>query len=312
MMLSRTASNLYWIGRYVERAEFIARLVEATIRLDSLSAQPAGEGAWASALTVVTGESGFAVTGDSMTPQHVSRYLMLDEANPASIRSCIAAARNNARAARDAITREVWETINRAWLNLKDRTSPGGAQATLKLAEDVKHEARGFEGAIARMLRSEAFYFVQLGALVERADTTARLLDVKYHLILPEGERVGGDLDRDQWMTLLQVAAARIAYRVLYPEGLKPWLIADMLIFEQKMPRSLIACALETVVMLNAIAGVVGKQGPADRLARKRLAQLERLDIDAVFGSGLHQFLTQSSIDIAALDEAIAAQFRFT
>lgn len=312
MMLSRTASNLYWIGRHVERAEFIARLIEATIRLDALSAKPAGESAWASALGVVAAEHAFGLTGETLSPQHVSRFMMLDPVNPASIRSCIAAARNNARAARDAITREVWETINRTWLNLKDRTSPGGTQATLKLAEDVKHEARGFEGAINRMLRSEAFYFVQLGALVERADSTARLLDVKYHLILPEGERIGGELDRDQWMTLLHVAAARIAYRVLYPEGLKPWLVADMLIFEQKMPRSLIACALEAVSMLNAIAAVVGRQGPADRLARKRLAQLERLDIDAVFKSGLHQFLTQQSRETAALDDAIATQFRFT
>lgn len=312
VMLSRTASNLYWIGRYIERAEFTARLVEATIRLDSLSARPAGMGAWTSALAVAAAWNSFAATGENVSPMNVSRHLTLDEHNPGSIRSCIRIARLNARAARNAITREAWETINRAWLGLKDRASPGGTQATLNLTEQVKAEARGFEGAINRMLHSEPYWFVKLGAAVERSDNTARLLDVKYHLLLPKGERVGGIIDRDQWLTLLQVVSARTAYHMLYPEGLKPWLVAEMLVFRREMPRSLLATAEATGHMLSAIAGAIGKQGPADRLARKREAALERLDIETVFQGGLHQFLADFVSGSAEVHAAIAQQFRFT
>lgn len=312
MMLSRTASNLYWIGRYVERAEFTARLVEATIRLDSLSARPAGMGAWTSALAVASAAYGFRGTGERLTPLNVSRWLTLDQRNESSIRSCLMNARLNARAARNAITREAWETINGAWLNLRNRASPGGTQSTLNLADLIKAEARGFEGAIQRMLHSESYWFVRLGAIIERGEATARLLDVKYHLLLPEGERVGGLVDRDQWLTLLQVVSARTAYHMLYPQGLKPWLVADMLVFRRQMPRSLIATTDEASSMLSAIAGSIGKQGPADRLARKRQAALERLDTHTVFQNGLHQFLTGFIAENAELDAAIAAQFRFT
>jgi uncharacterized alpha-E superfamily protein len=312
IMLSRTASNLYWIGRYVERAEFTARLLEATIRLDSLSARPAGMGAWTSALAVASATQGFKATGENISPMHVSRYLALDENNPSSIRSCIQSARSNARAARVALTREAWETINRAWNNLKGRTSTGGTQATLNLADQIKAEARGFEGAINRMLHSESYWFVKLGSIIERGESTARLLDVKYHLLLPEGEKVGGLIDRDQWLTLLQVVSARTAYHMLYPEGLKPWLVAEMLIFRRAMPRSLVATADEAGQMLSAIAGAIGKQGQADRLARRREAALERLTIDTVFQNGLHQFLVSFIRENSELDAAIAEQFRFT
>jgi len=311
IMLSRTASNLYWIGRYVERAEFTARLLEATIRLDSLSARPAGMGAWTSALAVASASSGFKATGENISPMNVSRYLALDERNPSSIRSCIQGARMNARSARVAITREAWETINRAWINLKGRASPGGTQTTLNLADQIKAEARGFEGAINRMLHSESYWFVKLGAVIERADNTARLLDVKYHLLLPKGERVGGLIDRDQWLTLLQVVSARTAYHMLYPSGLKPWLVAEMLVLRRQMPRSLMATVDEAGQMLSAIAGAIGKQGPADRLARKREAALERLDIDTIFQNGLHQFLIGFISENNALDAAISQQYRF-
>lgn len=312
IMLSRTASNLYWIGRYVERAEFTARLLEATIRLDSLSARPAGMGAWTSALAVAATATSFAAIDENPTPMHVSRHLALDESNSSSIRSCIATARLNARAARNAITREAWEAINHAWLGLKTRASPGGTQATLNLVDQIKAEARGFDGAINRMLHNEPYWFVKLGMTVERADNTARLLDVKYHLLLPEGEKVGGAIDRDQWLTLLQVVSARTAYHVLYPEGLRPWLVAEMLVLKRAMPRSLIATSDEAAQMLNAIAGATGKQGAADRLARKRQSLLERLDIDLIFREGLHQFLSDFIRDNAQLHGAITQQFRFT
>src|SRR5688500_9947587 len=137
-MLSRTASNLYWIGRYMERAEFTTRLIEATIRLSSPSGDAQAAQAWRSALAVVGEMAAFRLSGDSFTPFNISRYLTLAEENPNSVRSCLGLARDNARAARTALTREAWEAINRAWLSVRGRSSPGGTQASLNMVEGIK------------------------------------------------------------------------------------------------------------------------------------------------------------------------------
>lgn len=310
-MLARSAYSLYWIGRYMERAEFTVRLVEATLRLNALGDHAEGSHAWTSALRVVGGYEAFVATEESLTPLSARRYLTLSETNPSSVRSCLAAARDNARAARTQLTVEGWEAINRAWLLIRGRTSPGSTQQTLNLVDELKAEIRGFEGAVGRMLRSEGLWFLRLGAAVERGDNTARLLDVKYYLLLPPGQEVGGALDRDQWTTILQIVSARTAYRHIYRDALQPWLIADFLIFRDEMPRSLVASAEETVDLLAGFAGRSGRQGPADRLARQRLARVRDLDISGVFQNGLHEWLQRYVADNAALDHAIAQQFRF-
>ena len=310
-MLSRTASHLYWIGRYMERAEFACRLVEATIRLSALGDQAESDQAWTSALKVVGADSAFADGSEGLTAFNARRYLTLSDDNPSSVRTSLAAARENARAARTALTVEVWQAINRAWLIIRDRTSPGGAQATLNLLDDLKAEIRGFEGAICRMLRSEGCWFMQLGSVIERGDNTARLLDVKYYLLLPPGQPVGGMLDRDQWTTILHIVSARTAYRHIYRGPLQPWLVAEFLIFRREMPRSLAASAEETVDLLSAFAGRSGRQGKADRLARQRLAKMQDLDISTVFQGGLHEWLHGYIRDNAGLDKAIAQQFLF-
>lgn len=310
-MLSRTASSLYWVGRYMERAEFTTRLIEATIRLSSLSGNVQSDQAWRSALAVVGETEGFKRSGENLTPFNVSRYLTLGEGNSNSVRSCLNAARDNARAARNAMTREAWEAINRAWLQIRGRSSPGGTQATLNLVEALRAETRGFEGALARMLRNEAYWFLRLGSVIERGDNTARLLDVKYYLLLPEGEQVGGALDRDQWTTILQTVSARTAYRLIYRDTLKPWLIADLLIFRRELPRSLSASAAESVTLLAELGDRTGRQGKADRLARQRASRLLESDIESLFQQGLHEYLQRFIRENAALDRAIAAQFRF-
>jgi uncharacterized alpha-E superfamily protein len=310
-MLARTAASLYWIGRYMERAEFITRLVEATLRLSALGNHDEGDQAWASALRVVGAYDDFAASGESFSAMSARRFLTLSEDNPSAIRSCLAAARDNARAARTALTVEAWEAINRAWLLIRDRASPGGAQSTLNFVDGLKAEIRGYEGAVARMLRSEGLWFLHLGAAIERGDNTARLLDVKYYLLLPPGQEVGGVLDRDQWTTILQIVSAKTAYRHIYSEALQPWLVADFLIFREEMPRSLAASAAEAVDLLGHLAARSGRQGPADRLARQRLGRIGDLDITKVFQQGLHEWLQLYIGENAALDQAIAQQFRF-
>lgn len=310
-MLSRTAASLYWTGRYVERAEFTARLIEATLRLDALSARPAGRSAWESALLVVGAEAGFAAGGADVRPAEVSNFLTLALNNPSSIRSCLDAARWNAKSVRTALTRDAWETVNRAWLGLRNVTDMGDTRDTLALIERIRAETRGFEGALNRMLRNEAYAFLGLGAAMERADNTARLIDVKYHLLLPEGEKVGGVIDRDQWTTILHTVSANTAYRWLYHDELKPWLVTDMLILKSELPRSLAGSSEEVVGHLAFIGKRLGRQGEADRLARQRQAVLSRTSIDSVFGQGLHEYLEAFLVENAQLDSAIAAQFRF-
>jgi uncharacterized alpha-E superfamily protein len=309
-MLSRTAANLYWIGRYMERAEFTSRLIEATIRLGSLLGDAESINAWKSALSVVGADLSLS-DSPRLTAFNARRYLSLSAENQNSIRSCIATARDNARAARNAISREAWETINRAWLNTRDRSSPGGTQTTLDLVEELKADTCGFEGAVARMLRREGYWFLRLGAVIERGDNTARLLDVKYYLLLPAGERVGGTLDRDQWTTILHTVSARNAYRYIYQQTLQPWLIADLLIFRRELPRSLHAAAEETAELLGELAERTGRQGEADRLARHRLMEFDEGDIGVLFQAGLHESLRRFIAENAALDHAIATQFRF-
>jgi uncharacterized alpha-E superfamily protein len=310
-MLSRTAAALYWIGRYVERAEFTARLIEATLRLDAMSARPAGQVAWESALLVTACDQGFAASGGEPNPQAVAGYLTLSPDNPSSIRSCLDAARDNAKAVRTALTRDTWEAINRAWLSLRHLATTGSYEETLALTAMIRAETRGFEGAMQRMLRNEAYHFVGMGSAIERADNTARLIDVKYHLLLPEGEKVGGVIDRDQWTTILHTVSANTAYRWLYRDGLKPWLVADMLILRSEVPRSLAGATEEVVQHLAYIGRSLGRQGEADRLARRRQTTLSRTSIDSVFGQGLHEYLEAFVVENAQLDRAIAAQFRF-
>lgn len=311
LMLSRTGASLYWLGRYVERADFIARLTEATVRLDALSASPAGAAAWTSALRVTYNEESFAATGRPLEQEHVAAFLATDSSHPGSIVRCLDQARDNARAVRTALTREAWAAINRAWLIFHDRGAAPEQKEVLALAETVKAETRGFEGAIYRMMRNEATQFIRLGMAIERADNTARLLDVKYHILLPEGEKVGGVVDRDQWTTILQTVSAVTAYRWLYTNGLTVANVIDLLTARPELPRSLAACVEEAVEVLSALGKRTGRQGEADRMARTRHARMARTRSQDVIVAGLHEYLTAFIQENALLDAAIARQFRF-
>lgn len=308
-MLSRTAASLYWLGRYIERADFLARLVEATVRLDALSSRPAGDAAWASALAVSYTEDSFQATGQAVGQGAVARFLTCDRGHPGSILRCLDMARNNAKAVRTALTRDAWTAINRAWIVFN--TPVEGEDDILNLVEGIKAEARGFEGAVQRMMKNEATWFIQLGAAIERADNTARLIDVKYHLLLPAGEKVGGAIDRDQWTTILQTVSAVTAYRWLYNDGLKPASVIELLLCRGEVPRSLAACVDENVDMLNMLGKRTGFQGEADRMARARLARMQKTRASEVIVSGLHEYLTAFIRENAMLDAAIARQFRF-
>ena len=310
-MLSRTASSLYWLGRYFERADFIARLVEAPARLDVLSSRPAGKAAWASALAVTDNEAAFAATGAHSGQTEVACCLTVDAQHPGSIVRCLDMARINARAVRTALTREAWTAINRAWLSFGQQGRRCELADSLLLVERVKAETLGFEGAVHRMLRNQTAWFIRLGQAVERADNTARLVDVKYHLLLPEGEPVGGVLDRDQWTTILQTVSAVTAYRWLYSDGLTIANVVELLLARPEMPRSLAASAEEVVEVLGQLARHTGRHGEADRMARLRASRMARTRSGEVIAAGLHQYLEAFIEENAQLHAAIGRQFTF-
>ena len=313
-MLSRTAGNLYWVGRYLERADFTARLIEATIRLAALPSSYGGAtNAWDSALAATWMTRRHKERGLATDEHAVGEFLTLDPTNPSSIRSCLEAARANARSVRTALTEEAWEAINTAWLEVSRFGTLLDSRETLgPLLEVAKHAISAFEGAAQRtMLRGDAFWFINLGAAIERADNSARLLDVKYHLLLPRGETVGGSLDYFQWTTILRTVSAMTAYRWVYRDSVKPWLVADLLILNRQIPRSLASCYDEILRHLDLLASVSGKRGPAHRLASAGHVRLNQANIDGIFSKGLHQFLTSFIADNNRLGEAIAEQYLF-
>ncbi|MBU6206754.1 MAG: alpha-E domain-containing protein [Alphaproteobacteria bacterium] len=310
-MLSRTAASLYWLGRYAERADFSARLIEATVRLDALSTRPAGSAAWASALNVIDAGEAFAALGKHVEQRHVAPFLLCSPDHPGSIWRCLEAARTNARAVRMALSRESWSAINNAWLRVSTGGVPKDGAGLLALLEGVHSSALSLTGAIERMLKHPSSMFMRLGGAIERVDNTARLLDVKYHILLPEEEVVGGVLDRDQWTTILQTVSAVNAYRFLYSGGLNARNVIEFLVLRPELPRSLIAGAQEALEQLQHIAEVTHNFSAADSLAMTRLAVLRRLKVDAIIGEGLHEYLEDFIEQNAALDQAISTQFRF-
>ena len=313
-MLSRTAANLYWTGRYMERADFLARLLDATARLSGLPTTYGGDpAAWSGALAAAGASDAFAATHGEPTEADVIRFLTVDTDNPSAICTCIEHARSNARAVRTGLTREAWEALNTAWHEVQRLRVQELTKANVReFTEAVQRAVAVFDGAAQRtMLRDDAFWFLELGAAVERADNTARLLDVKYHLLLPRDEPVGGSLDYFQWSTLLRTVSALTAYRWLYRDTVKPWLVADLLIFNDRMPRSLACCYDAIVELLDYLAAGSGRRGAAHRQASQTQLLLQEGDVKTVFASGLHEFIEQFLVDNNRLGLAIAEQFAF-
>src|SRR5262252_915094 len=239
------------------------------------------------------------------------RFPGLSADNPSSIRNCIEIARQNARAVRTALTTETWETINGAWLELK-RFGNGAAtrEEFLRFLQWVQETSLRFDGSAYRtMLRNDVYWFSRLGLYIERADNTARILDVKYHMLLPDDEHVGGPLDYYQWAAILRTVSALTAYHWVYRESLKPWLIADLLILNAQMPRSLASCYENLVRFCDAIATAYGRQGPSQRHARAIRTRLQNSRMQEIFQSGLHEFIEEFVTDNNALGAAVSSQY---
>jgi uncharacterized alpha-E superfamily protein len=310
-VLSRTADNLFWLARYVERAENTARILDAANRLAAMPIAYAGESnEWESAVAA-TGTLGlFKSLGKEATGESVVDFLAFSADNPSSIRSCLERARVNARTVRTALTTEMWEAINGAWLGLRDFNRLGDRVRLNAFLTYVKEASLRFDGSAYRtMLRNDAYFFSGLGSFIERADNTARILDVKYHLLLPEQESVGGGLDFFQWSSILRSVSANTAYHWVYRESVKPWLVADLLVLNDQLPRSLSACYGRICEFLDELSLAYGRQGPAQRVARSTRNRLQNATLEDVFQGGLHEFLTEFIGENSRLGQAITDQY---
>jgi len=314
-MLGRTANDLFWLSRYIERAENMARLLEVGYRIVLVPRQ--GEGfheEWRSTLASAGCEHGFVQKHNEYTTRNVVNYLLFDAENPSSIRSCLATARRNARAQRTAITREMWESLNSAWLDFSQIEQANvNSSALVNLLDWIKERSALWRGALLNtILRNDTFYFSQLGTFLERADNTARILDVKYYVLLPQGANVGSSVDNVQWGAILRSVSAHRSYRWVFKEPYRPWRIAEYLILTRQMPRSLAACYGEIGSALADLGALYGKRHPCHETAAGTSRLLMEGRIDAIFQSGLHEYLQDFIMRNNRLGAEISQAYHFT
>ena len=311
-MLSRTADSLLWMARYMERAENMARMLDVTYRM-SLLPQINGHAPsdWSSALLIAAQSESFRERYDEANARNVIQYLGLDAENPSSIYACIKRARDNAREMPGAVTTEMWESVNDTWLAVRDleyaEVSRSGFRKFFDLMKDRAHLFRGV--TYGTMLQDDAFQFLRLGWFLERSDNTARVLDVKYHALLPAGEPIGGAIDYYQWGALLRSVSAFKAYRRLYREAILPRKVAEFLLLCEDMPRSLHACYREIDIGFHQLRSMYGEDQECYRLAGEVYSRLKYGRVDDIFRDGLHEFLSRFIADNQALGSEIAHDF---
>ncbi len=312
MLLGRNANGLYWMNRYIERAENMARLVDAGLRMALTRTQDASE-EWTSVIVSSGSDVAFNDKYGDYTSANVTDFLLRDTANPSSVMSSIETARTNARMVRTALTRETWESINEAWMSLKRLLARPIDERDLPAVLDaIKRETALIRGAFyGTMLRNEIFDFSQLGTYIERADNTARILDVKYYVLLPSLSWVGSTMDTYQWESILRSVSAHRSYRWTYDATYRPTNIADYLILNGRMPRSLAFCYRFITEHLELLADDYGARHPCHAIAAGTRSMLKVGSIKDIFDVGLHEFLSDFIRDNTRLGTEIAEHYRF-
>ncbi|MEX0971032.1 MAG: alpha-E domain-containing protein [Paracoccaceae bacterium] len=311
-MLSRTAESLYWAARYMERTDATARLLEVGYRMAMMPTASGGHAnEWESVLAAAGAAQGYANQFDEATKVDTAEFLIFDEANASSIRNCLRSARNNLRAARTAITSEVWEAVNESYLRLLDMEQKRNLSLP-ELCDWTKRQSAVLRGAFSTtQLRSDGYDFFNLGYYVERADNTARLLDVKYYVLLPTIDMVGGEIDRFQWLTLLRALSAHRAFHWAYGGDISPDKVAHFLILNPSSPRSLLFCAEQVDRYLKHLSLANGARTPADDFASDMFEALGTARIDEIMAQGVHDFLTECIKRNARLHRLIGESYLF-
>lgn len=313
-MLSRVADSIYWLNRYIERAENIARFVDVNLNL--LLDMPTGVRQQWEPLVLTTGDLEFFKThyGD-FSADKVIQFLTFDSNYPNSILSCLQAARDNSSSIREVISSEMWQQVNSFYALVKEAATSDKSQPLpdlLGFLETVKQASHLFAGVMdATMTHNEGWHFGQIGRLLERADKITRILDVKYYLLLPSAEYVGSTIDEIGWIALLKSASAYEMYRKRGLHRITPVGVAEFLILDQEFPRALRFCLLEAERSLHHITGTpIGTwRSPVERSLGRLRAELDYLTIDEVVDRGMHEFLDHIQNQLNDLGEGIFKTF---
>lgn len=314
-MLSRTAESLYWLARYVERADTMARLLEVGYRMALMPSAGAGyRNEWAPLVSAAGSSDGFAEKfGEDVRQRDVETWLFFDRDNRSSVISCLEAARQNGRAVRAALTNEMWDALNTAYLELRDIERRPRSEAPLpQLCDWTKRQAALFRGATeGTHLQNDGYDFLNLGWYLERGDNTARILDVKYYVLLPTIDMIGGGIDTYQWSTLLRALSAFRAFHWTYGGEYSPRKIAHFLILNRACPRSLLHCLSQTETHLERLSRAYGHRTAAHDRLRGLYAELSEAEVDDVIREGLHEFLTRFIHQNSALGQDVAVGYLF-
>ena len=312
-MLARTASGVFWMGRYLERAENTARLIEAGFRMALTRDLVTSQEEWRSVVATLGHAKQYELYNATYTGIQVWNFLLRDRHNPGSVLAMIAAARTNARSVRTALTREVWEAVNESWMVICEALAKPVREASLgQVLSVIRRQTMLVRGAIdGSMLRSENFNFFRIGTFVERGDNTARILDVKYYVLLPSLAWVGSRLDNIQWESVLRSVAGERAYRWLNAGSIDPKGIAEFLLLDRRFPRSLHFCIDNLRFNLSSLAGQYGHECSASEHLRELGSRFHDITIEAVFDRGLHQFIQEFIATNQRAAQAIEQDYRF-
>ncbi len=314
-MLSRTAESLHWLARYMERAETMARLLEVGYRMAMMPSAAEGyRNEWASLISAAGAADGFVSKfGEEVRQRDVETWLFFDRENPSSVVSCIERARFNGRAVRTALTTEMWDALNGAYLELAGIEREPRTDALLpKLCDWTKKQGALLRGCTETShLQNDGYDFLNLGYYLERGDNTARLLDVKYYVLLPTTDMVGGSVDTYQWTTLLRSLSAYRAFHWAYGGEYTPRKIAHFLILNAACPRALLHCSEQADFHLDRLRRAYGKSTHAHDRVRSIVAELADSNIEDIVGGGLHEFLARFISLNAALGRDVADGYLF-
>ena len=313
-MLGRSANGIFWLFRYLERAENTARLIEAGFRMALTRDLRDASDEWRSVIVTLGQQGAYeAKFGPEYHGPQVFNFILRDKDNPGAVLSMVEQARSNARAVRTGITREVWETVNDTWMTLREMLARPTAETRLgDVLDTIRRQATQVRGAMeGTMLRNEIYNFARLGTFLERADNTARILDVKYYVLLPSLSYVGSSLDNVQWENVLRSVAGERAYRWLNAGRMEARGIAEFLICDGRFPRSLSFCYGKLRSNLEHLAREYGQEVGAHAVLRDADQRLHSQTIDAIFEQGLHQFIGDFLATNTRLAREIQRDYRF-
>ncbi|EAQ06263.1 MULTISPECIES: alpha-E domain-containing protein [Yoonia] len=311
-MLGKTAGGLYWMFRFLERAENTARLIEAGFRI-ALTRSNDAESEWKSVIITSAAQQAFEARHDKYSSANVVNFLLRDPEHPSSVLSVTKSARDNARLVRTALTTEVWAAVNETWMVLTETLKRPIPETELPaVLATIRQQSALVRGAlVGTMLRNDIFDFCRLGTFVERIDSTARIIDVKYYALLPAPSFVGSRMDNVQWETILRSVSAHRSFRWAVEDDFTAPAIADFLILDDRMPRSLSHCAAQLVNNLGHLAKDYGEAMPSHALADRMNARLKDRDIGSIFDEGLHEFVGSILRENAAIGMQIEIDYRF-